>query len=821
MRLLSLRKTLARVLDQAEICCINQAEKLDELIDREEWELLREMYVLDSTPAGAAQQSDAAAADIPSAILEEPLDIEGDSARPASRMSVGENRNKRLSLLSGVSVLDTSFESTPTSPGRGGYKRLSLLGNGMKSLDGMVSPNFDNEASSGRFHTINGPRSGRRDSFQFDDMPKSASSFASAGSGQSGHVRRTSRIGYVHSSDAPSGPNDSATSKRLSYASSSAASGNSMALNAWGPLGAQRGPSPNLTIGQLTPSAEMQISRGASPSPLGRSSPAFGSTPMIGGVSVSRGASQRSSVMLPIASEGAAPAVDPLSIAGLQNRHEQIHSCRRKMLVRMLALRFDADASYWRTVGDIMKKTQSSFAGFSSEVSEGVKQEMDLGTAKEGTTLKPPSHAKAGGLEGHLGLEDRLQAMALVLRSLQLKMQACAQDLKVKDPPPMHGFEAAEGERPSNARSLATAGAQAQWVWGNTESMFESIREDLLSLSAEWEAGLNIFVKERKRSASPKPPIIPSSSSSPPTASGSREFQSPQEADEDALRSRPTSGRPTSAELRSRASVAQFLSDNAELDDSEIADLVRQSTDPKHLPPPGLEQIFESIAGLAGSVDKTGDYAGLSREERIAKVKEQRANKLTQQADSNRNSTASLTDSGMMSELKDVIAQIKQKRGISAAEEQTKLGSPFDLGDSAPSQTGRFAQLSSSASYPAMSNNRPDFESTRARLRAPSSASDSQGKTDRRQSTALNGVVSGMGSNHYGVWDPSATPHAGDLSRVSETGEETTPTAPYSSLYEGGGVGVSTAKAAATRAAAAAAARAGNSGAFMAVGSAF
>ena len=697
MTMLPLRRAISKALDEAEACSMATVSRLAELMDKDEWELLKEMYSLEVPSAAPVESEEHASTPT---ISDVPLLPE----RAPSAQS------KRLSLL-----IDTGDSASPSR----GHKRLSLLGNGIKSLDSAAtSPALDG-------------RSSKRSSMILDEPPRSGSSTTSNGRTTPSFEaqRRPTRLGYVHSSDTT--PNESAASKRLSYASSTTSAA-SLGISGWRPT------TTNLTIGQLTPSNELFA---RAPSPQISPQP---------NVTLSRNVSQ--------ASAAATTAVepDPLSIVTLQARHETVHLARRKMLVGLLALKFDQDGAYWERAQQIMSSAASFFLDIGSTLSRQVRIQMGYDPPAQ-----EPKQARNGPLDGHPGLEDRMQTIGLTLRSIQLKIQSCAADLHVKQPPELHGTEAPTQpvERPPPSDYVATT------------VMFESIKDDLLALSAEWEAGLHIFKKESKRSTSPKRGPLGNIAS--PRTSGAREFESPQEVDEDEWGQSEQPG-------------PGAYGDTSGMDDSDITSLIRQSIDPRQLPPPGLEQIFESIAGLAGA---KAPNSKVSREERIAIVKEQRAVKLERQ--NSATSTTGVSQDGVMSELKDVIAQIKHKRGLPVDADMTKLGSPLEIEEA--QQTGRFGLLQAegrqirSSSISSSSSRSPTSEHSTTspigqartrRVRASSNESDSAGNKSRRQSQAINGMISGMGTN-WGVFDPSS-PAASSLEAVMEGQESTdvTPTAP-------------------------------------------
>lgn len=366
---------------------------------------------------------------------------------------------------------------------------------------------------------------------------------------------------------------------------------------------------------------------------------------------------------------------------------------------------------------------------------------------KKGSLLAAPDQSELTGTKGafgHLGLEDRIGVMAVSLRALQAKLSACSEDLNLKSPPHLHGEAASspiQNSHLSPFKSEVRSNAELSAKQEQVERVWDSFQEDLLALSAEWEAGSKILRKEKVRAPSPaySELLRPNSAA--------RDLDSPQEVEEDALTSTngskpwrrsdsttdssdgppdPPSGtslyalrRLEGADGTSETLVpnGKFSTRDTDMDDemSDLAQMLLNSTSPDHLPPPGLEQVFESIAGMADSSyggGSDGSNLGLgkmTREERIKKAKEQRAKALIQQdakrERANKEEAEGMEPAGMVRELKDVIKARRESRmlGQSVASpipspsiepanaSPSQLGSPLELGN-----TGAFASNSSS-----------------------------------------------------------------------------------------------------------------------------
>ncbi len=319
-------------------------------------------------------------------------------------------------------------------------------------------------------------------------------------------------------------------------------------------------------------------------------------------------------------------------------------------------------------------------------VSENVAKEMGTGLLaglKSGTTSEraesrnglltvPNGETGPVSIIGHPGLEDRLHAMMLSLRSLQSKIRVCAEDIRVKAPPGLHGVGKNEegkglGSIENSPRATASEivpngvdDAAAGIV--RVEKTLESMRDDLLGLSVEWEATVKLVHKEKRRSPSPLPSTAGVDSDAVP-ASAVRDMESPSEAEEDAAASSDDAGAAGQGGwVQAGSGFNDVDGADDDEDDSDLAELLLRSTSPNSLPPPGLEQVFESIAGIAGLSGLGVDGIKASRAERIEQAKRQRqldAEKLASDKAAHRHT---MDPTGMMSELSDVIQSRKSVR---------------------------------------------------------------------------------------------------------------------------------------------------------------
>ena len=245
--------------------------------------------------------------------------------------------------------------------------------------------------------------------------------------------------------------------------------------------------------------------------------------------------------------------------------------------------------------------------------------------SRNGGLTVPGAETALPSIVGHPGLEDRLHAMMFSLRSLQAKIRVCAEEISVSTPPALHGISDGTSRSPEpTVASSSPAQIDDRTRIVQLERTMESMRDDLLGLSAEWEASIKLLHKEKRRS--PSPNLGSEVESELASFRGARDLQSPLEADEDAATTPGQAQTSKQDEAESPLLHQQDGSDDDE-DDGDLAQLLLRSTSPNSLPPPGLEQVFESIAGMAGLSGLGVPGGKASRAERIELARRQREEK--------------------------------------------------------------------------------------------------------------------------------------------------------------------------------------------------
>lgn len=618
-RLATLRKGLVLSFEDARKALESAIERLEPLIDKDEMELLKEMYEVD-------------------------LDIENGALalEPSTITSTTKglsSSEKRSSWLNTARLrLDDEQPSSPT-----------LDGNDRPSTPQRFHALYDGAVASGSAR--------KRDSVISETWS------AASPSRELHPIRTGSRLGYVSDKSATTGtPNQSAESKRLSY---------------------------------ISPSPIMPSPVHSNAFPLQQISPAFGMHSMnrkrasLLGSGILDELKQSNSAVHQSKNQN---ETDIYLIASLKSSFEKVHTLRRRVFCQFLALEFSlrrrfeskkagfsSTTAYWAAVSQIIKQLTSTMSRLALDCTQILEKEISLGKVEEtAILLKERRDAQKQSLasiespeatshQDFTGMEDRLTAMGQALRSIQVKMIVCAQEMKVKSPPTLHGTKTTVASSIVDDFNSASQNEKA-------EKVLETIREDLLMLSAEWESALKII--RSQRSSTPTSVIGDTTAS---TLNSSR-LDSPQEAEEDALRQwvKARRGVDESSDSEDERAASRMIEngmlqwtgvegkDGGWQDQSDLSDLLVKTASPEHLPPPGLEKIYES---MGNTFEARRQKSEVSREERIRLAKEERAAAAATKENGGKiNSIGLEASSGMIQELQAVMKNRKSINGDATRE---------------------------------------------------------------------------------------------------------------------------------------------------------
>lgn len=627
LRMLPLRKALVSTFEEAIYALRTAMEQLQPLLDTKEWALLREMYDLDE---GCEIQVDEHSTST-------------DSATQSSWASRPVPVNESLRSSTPTTVDDPS--SVPNTPQT---RSLSLLEG--RAVSSASTRKRDSQFSLEHWsQVLNSPArsAGSRLSYVSDKVPLTSGS-------------------SIH-------PNQSAASKRFSYISSGSGSS---------PL-QQRA----AAVGSASrPLSTQKLSVGAQGSLEDQLSTLLSAPNLTTG----RPPSRESEV------------VDIQRLVSLKRKFEEAHRLRRRLLCCLLALDFSLRCNvtiavppavrqataYWRRIDQIMRQLSTTMSGLAKETRTEVCRQMGPDSSdaagKRESEAQVESHpvksaeAKLSGESDATGkysdMADQMQAMGRTLRSVQVKLRACSETLQLpQEIPLLHGENTSLRETTTQAYTPLQDPATDV---PESERIFEAIREDLLALSAEWESGLKIMRARRLGQPHAKGDADDSDSGSPQGQTSKTVMDSPQEAEEDAMRQWIQS--------RSRAVDASSDSDGVsegdissaverqlaawslrssggmpgnqanKTGDDELSALLLRSTSPQHLPPPGLEKVYEAEVSKGNGTRGGTDGSKLTREERIRQVREQRA-AAVERSDSRLRGNSRDASQGMLAELQTVM----------------------------------------------------------------------------------------------------------------------------------------------------------------------
>lgn len=542
---------------------------------------------------------------------------------------------------------------------------------------------------------------------------------------------RGSRLSYIVEGADAAGPNESPVSKRLSYQSTESRPESRLSNSAMSDRRDSIGTSSRL-LGSPQSMLDGQVPW---QSPL-RHQSSLRRTGSLRGAGVSpaghRPGSSLGGNLLGQVEEPQQPQLpqeDPLSLLSLRQAFENMHSLRRHALCHLLALRFASLSlfsarDYWQQVETLMRTFAATLDGIRKRTAVLLDQELN-GDTRNGPAPHPSQQnddhtaSNTAGLPGSTGLvaftgfEDRSQALASAIRSIQVKLRACAEELVMAHPPSLHGSYSDAGPSAAiiGSSPLLTTGvgktteSEAIARKENAERIWDSLKDEIMSITQEWEGGSKILRMEKRRNEAALAAGARSSDGTLSALNGHTECAlglsqaevsigadgeedattfkdmsyhlAPTSTERSLLTSNSDGPAPTSSQAPGSPSLPSSPSASEELD---LVSLLLQSTSPGHLPPPGLEEVFESITGIAGSLDAENANAKgkgkLSREERIRAVKEQREEARRAQSallESGGGGTMGggpRAQEGVVTELKDVLDQLRQRREAGAAAAQ-------------------------------------------------------------------------------------------------------------------------------------------------------
>lgn len=279
---------------------------------------------------------------------------------------------------------------------------------------------------------------------------------------------------------------------------------------------------------------------------------------------------------------------DRLTLLSLRTGFEGMHSARQSLLYVLLCLDWDrmhahstyeSLLSFWNT--EVLQGVLNSLTTHFRHTAQRMNRQLEQHMIQDTTPMPSTST-----LLHHVGMGDCMTEMARMLRTIQCKLHVCGEELDLKIPS-LHGMPNPSQETTHDEDKVRT--------------VFESMREDLLALSSEWEAGSRIL--------DPKPPEL-----SPPAVE---------------IPHFPET-KSTMLHLDEDAQPISMLSDeksefqSGKHDSYMLHSLLLDSTSPSHLPAAtGQEEVFEGSSRSFGT-RRVPPVSMLPRAERIRLMNEKR-----------------------------------------------------------------------------------------------------------------------------------------------------------------------------------------------------
>lgn len=281
---------------------------------------------------------------------------------------------------------------------------------------------------------------------------------------------------------------------------------------------------------------------------------------------------------------------DRLSLMSLRAHFESMHESRQSLLYALLGLDWDRIhtdstcetlASFWNAdlLQGILCALTVHFGQTATQMTNRIQKHMDMQETRSPAASTPQPTPPV--LNRHAGLGECFNEMGRLLRTIQCKLHVCGEEVHLHTPS-LHGVQPVLSPACGN----------------NLQTVFESMRDDLLALSSEWEAGVRI--------------MHPHAPESPPAPKGSTSFKN------SVCTSESDSEETSESEARETSVYHSGTHDT-----QALHQLLLESTSPAHLPSPlGAEEVFEGATRSASAERLSKSH--ITRAERIQLRNEKR-----------------------------------------------------------------------------------------------------------------------------------------------------------------------------------------------------
>ncbi|KAF9224118.1 hypothetical protein BS17DRAFT_703917 [Gyrodon lividus] len=374
----------------------------------------------------------------------------------------------------------------------------------------------------------------------------------------------------------------------------------------------------------------------------------------------------------------------PLSLSALRQSLQSALASKRFACSHLLALRFedDEDEVYWEDVRSVMSLLTSTLVDASSRLSEVLEEleeqhlKMDDSASESASGIHTPSSLASPLPARKLALSQTIEqivsfaptpshltrfaahvdAISSALNDAREQLEQCVASLKEKSP-----HSPAHSSHPSTSSSVGGGNGGGSGAGETSEhpaiQAYERLRRELGLALRECERG-----RERLVSivTPPTPPTDDDDDDDDFQALGPNNGNDSDEVDNQRHEGE-------TLELRSDTDVSlTVLSPDGEtVDPDDVTSHLLLTTSVQHLPPPGIEQVFEADTSGVGTFAR--ERSKLSREERIQRAKARRESAGRPGHDPFPDSSSSKLErwgpgGEVVQELKDVIWKVGERR---------------------------------------------------------------------------------------------------------------------------------------------------------------
>lgn len=388
----------------------------------------------------------------------------------------------------------------------------------------------------------------------------------------------------------------------------------------------------------------------------------------------------------------ATPRSHPLSMASLHLTLRTAMASKRFACAHLLALRFESSTglqdeeeedSYWEDVRSVMALLITTFEDEGTRLSQSLERCHRSQRQDETPTTPNSPVVLVSGFADHSGDQGRNDSISFApTPSHMSRYLAHARTIsQALDDAKAHLEESIEGlkqlMRMPTSPMYPTSGdaqEQNQDVSGTLEA-YNKLRQDL-----------GTALRDCERARDPLLALLPFSAASGEgnTTGEETEPEVPQLAERQSQSSESGGLDSPAAGPGGDAQFTIVSKDGRGMGEDDASAELIASTSAQHLPPPGIESVFEAISSPPTSSRGTPDGKAMSRAERIAMVKAQRAEAALKGISASLKKTQQ-PGGEIVAELKRVITKVQERKASLAAKKRMSM-IPVPVPTSPPQQ---------------------------------------------------------------------------------------------------------------------------------------